>query len=158
MSVLDLYPVRLVALRRISVKTVGLDIEAEEGEAFTTPLFVAWELIRNRMARLSKEELMDAGELTQLHFRMAYPLAKLSKGFYRRAYLTLHLLEMQRRDAELEDFRRLLSDILEARTSRLVKMALTGGAQELESEEELFFEELSKAISDWRSFSKALLR
>lgn len=162
---LDNLPVKLVAVRKIPrMETSGLLLKGyEENEEFTANLWIAKTLVESGVARFTGEEV-EMQELSRIHYmERIQPLERLMllpARFYQRVYLTLS--EMRRsvrgdmgRIEIYSKFVGMLRDILESRIRKIVRLASLGTptdqTRSLTPEEKVLFEEVSTAISSWRS-------
>lgn len=155
-------PVRIFAIRNIpEIKTPGITIEeTPEGRDQTLPLWVAWELIKESLARLVDESIKDE-EWTQIHYRERFqPLGKLSAlpdNFYMKVYL--RFLEEKNAIKNVERIRARFRDIVESRLGKLTRISSAEAelqGKTLQPEEEILYKMLHSMITKWRQEMRRL--
>ena len=156
-------PVRIVATRNIpEITTPGLTIkEIQQGRDQTLPLWVAWELIQNGLARLIEEGVKD-DEWTQIHYRERFqPIGKLSAlpdEFYMKVFLRF-LEEKKKGDQSYDRLRARFRDIIESRLGKITRISSADAEYQgktLQPEEEALYKELHKLIEAWRKNIKEI--
>ena len=155
-------PIMILATRNIpEIKTPGLTIkETQEGRDQTLPLWVAWELIKEGLAKLVDEGIKD-DEWTQIHYRERFqPIGKLSAlpdNFYMKVYL--RFLEDRKAGKNVERIKARFRDIVESRLGKLTRISSAEAelqGKTLQPEEEVIYDKLHMLISKWRQEMRGL--
>jgi hypothetical protein len=156
-------PVRIVATRNIpEILTSGLTVkETQQGRDQILPLWVAWELIQNGLARLIDEGVTD-DEWTQIHYRERFqPIGKLSalpEDFYMKVFLRF-LDEKKKGDQSYDRLRARFRDIIESRLGKITRISSADAefqGKTLQPEEETLYIELHRLIEAWRKNVKEI--
>jgi len=149
------------------LETAGITInEAEANREVKVRLWLARELVAAGLARFSNGTI-SVEELTQIHYRERFqPLGQLSslpEEFYKKMYLTLSSLSAEASTSmrvELANrLRGMFRDILESRIVKILRLASLNAppsSKELQPEEQVIYNELSKLISSWRGQMKRM--
>jgi len=162
------YEIRQISLRAKkkiqAVSTPGMSLPGvEEGQEFSTWLWVARELVDLGLAEYSAEPLSQT-EWTQVHFKErlnpAGPPGPLPDDFYARAYQSFKLIKLDKdKSSSLSRMRARFKEILESRIGRIARMASAEAdspTSPLQGEEERLYDMVHRLISAWREDLRGL--
>lgn len=160
-------PVKMIINRSSPViGLAGLKVGPfKEGEEQEVRFWIAEELERAGIARLRKEESLDAVRLYKMHWKEsvqpATQISSLSKDFYPRLrrYLASVKKESIKRPEKMKEYEkatRLSRDIVNCRLKKIVSLASAPAQTDqtlnnLTKEERVIYESLREIVDSWKS-------
>jgi hypothetical protein len=162
-------PVKIVANRNHpEIKLAGLTIgPLQEGNEYEVHHWIAQQLAEAGIAHFREEDILDATKLYKIQWKervqIAGQISELPEDFYPklRRYLQQMKTDITKQPEpakvqEYEQAKHLANDIVNSRLKKIVTLS-SGPTQtdqitkKLTPEEKLIFENLSKAVTKWRS-------
>ena len=159
-------PVKITARRNCpEIELAGLKVgPLEEGKEYELMYWIASELEKAGIARLNKEELLDAVKLYKIQWKervqSAKQIASLSEDFYPRlrrylASLRREAIGKPEKMKEYEKAATLSRDIINCRLKKIISLSsapkqTNQTLNNLTKEERTVYEQLNETISSWR--------